>query len=200
MESSLLIHLQYKAVISQPNRRLVAAVLLQYESPRTNEVSMESWEIPPASAGETSDDRFQTCSSVLSIETDEADRCSLEHLAEAKEVSKMLRTPAHTGRVRLYWKKPVSKRGANAQIQLNTEFGGLRMKSPYEGNCKWRPATKATSSSNIPGVESHSPETKTSVLQLVLKPDDVWEAAAYFPSGEFEWRARYRLPNTVALN
>ena len=226
MESSLLIHSQYKAVLSQPNKRLVAAALLQYESLRANEVSMESWEFPQASAGETSDDGIRTCSSVLSIETAEADRCSLEHLAEAKEVSKVLHMPAYTGMVRLYWKKPVSKRGANAQMyspvasvaltpltllpaflsgtlrtsQLNTEFGGLCMKSPYEGNCKWRPPTKATNSSNIPGIESHLLETKTGVLQLVSKPGDIWESAAYFLSGEFEWQARCRPPNAVASN
>ena len=78
--------------------------------------------------------------------------------------------------------------------QPNAEFSGLRMKSPYEGECEWRPTTKVTNLSNIPSVKLRSPEAKTGVLQLVLRLGDIWVSAVCLLGSKLECQAWCKPP------
>ena len=64
-------------------------------------------------------------------------------------------------------------------------------KFPHEGDCEWQ-AIKATSWSNIPGVESSSPEAKTSASQPVSRPDNGWASVSRRLNTELNWQARYK--------
>ena len=159
-------------------------------------------------------------------ETNEVNRCSYEHLTEAKEASKELglpdqvritkqvcgnlisktesrsassrpRSPITSVALTPFTSLPACLLQAFCDSQLSAELGGSLAKSLCEGDCEWQPV-KVASSSNIPGAGMCSPEAKTGTLQLALKSSNIC-ASSWVLNMELEWQARSKPPN-VALS
>ncbi|KAF8332546.1 hypothetical protein F5887DRAFT_1080692 [Amanita rubescens] len=111
--------------------------------------------------------------------------------------SACLRSPVTSAALTPFAPLPAFLSQALPSSLLSPELSGFLMKSPGEGDCKWRPI-KAANSPNNPGVGMQSPESKTSVLTLVSKPNIAGVPSPRFLSDEHKWRACCKPPNTVA--